>query len=173
VAISERKPFLLRIDSDLHTALARWADEELRSLNGQIEFLLNSILMEAGRLPTSRSSRALVPRPAARTPSSPRAQGRLSSSPGRQPEHASGVRRRKPPSLRAMAPRPAARKPSDTRTQVRLPTPPGRQPEHASGVQRQEPVSPQTPTPPLAARKPADEGPPPRRPNDDWDAMVD
>ena len=41
--MSERKPFLLRIDSDLYTALARWADDELRSLNGQIEFLLTAI----------------------------------------------------------------------------------------------------------------------------------
>ncbi len=35
-----RKPFLLRIDAELLDALQRWADEELRSLNGQIEYLL-------------------------------------------------------------------------------------------------------------------------------------
>jgi hypothetical protein len=94
--MAERKPFLLRIDSDLHTALARWADDELRSLNGQIEFLLNRILVEAGRSPTSL---------------------------GRQPLHASGVWKREAVSSRAPALRPAARKPSGTRIQVRLPTP--------------------------------------------------
>ncbi len=165
MAMAERKPFLLRIDSDLYTALARWADDELRSLNGQIEFLLNRILLKAGRLPTSGSSRALAPRPAARKPLSTRAQGRVSTSPGRQPREA----RREPAPSRALAPRPAARKPSGTRAQVLLPTPLGRQPREA----RREPVSAQTPTPQPAARKPVDENPPTRRPNDDWDAMVD
>jgi hypothetical protein len=173
VAITERKPFLLRIDSDLYTALARWADDELRSLNGQIEFLLNRVLAEAGRIAASGSSRAPAPRPAARKPSSTRAQARSSTSPGRQPEHASGVRRREPGSSRALAPRSAARKPSSTRAPVRLPTPLGRQPEHASGVRRREPASSQTPALQPAARKPVDETPPARRPNDDWDAMVD
>lgn len=49
--MAERKPFLLRIDSRLHDALARWASDELRSVNGQIEFLLRRALAEAGRLP--------------------------------------------------------------------------------------------------------------------------
>jgi len=47
----ERKPFLLRLDPRLHAALARWASDELRSLNGQVEFLLRRALAEAGRLP--------------------------------------------------------------------------------------------------------------------------
>lgn len=47
----ERKPFLLRIDPRIHEALQRWADDELRSLNGQIEFLLRQALAESGRLP--------------------------------------------------------------------------------------------------------------------------
>ena len=38
--MSERKAFLLRIDPAVLTALERWASDELRSLNGQIEFLL-------------------------------------------------------------------------------------------------------------------------------------
>jgi hypothetical protein len=114
VAMVERKPFLLRINSGLYAALARWADDEKRSLNGQIEFLLNRILVEAGRSPTSVSSRVLAPRPAARKPSGTRAQVRQSTS----------------ASSRARAPRPAVRKPTD-------------------------------------------ESPPSRRPNDDWDAMVD
>ena len=39
-AVAERKPFLLRIDKDVLDAVQRWADDDLRSLNGQIEFLL-------------------------------------------------------------------------------------------------------------------------------------
>ena len=45
-----RKPFLLRIDPTVLHALQGWADDELRSLNGQIEFLLRRALREAGRL---------------------------------------------------------------------------------------------------------------------------
>jgi hypothetical protein len=47
--VSERKPFLLRIDRDLLDALQRWADDELRSVNGQIEFLLRKALRDAKR----------------------------------------------------------------------------------------------------------------------------
>jgi hypothetical protein len=43
-----RKPFLLRIDSELLDALQRWADEELRSLNGQIEYVLRGALVKRG-----------------------------------------------------------------------------------------------------------------------------
>ncbi|WAP60938.1 hypothetical protein N6H00_25545 [Streptomyces sp. S465] len=42
---------LLRLDPAVHDALARWADDELRSANAQIEFLLRKALAEAGRLP--------------------------------------------------------------------------------------------------------------------------
>jgi hypothetical protein len=38
--VSERKPFLLRLPQDLHDDLRAWAEQDLRSLNGQIEFLL-------------------------------------------------------------------------------------------------------------------------------------
>ncbi len=47
--MAERKGFLLRVDSDLLDALARWAADDLRSLNGQIEFLLRRALIDAGR----------------------------------------------------------------------------------------------------------------------------
>jgi hypothetical protein len=47
--VAERKPFLLRIDRDVMDALQRWADDDLRSLNGQIEFLLRKALKEAKR----------------------------------------------------------------------------------------------------------------------------
>ena len=47
--MAEKKPFLLRIDNDVLEALQRWAADDLRSLNGQIEFLLRKALAEAGR----------------------------------------------------------------------------------------------------------------------------
>jgi hypothetical protein len=49
-AVAERRPFLLRIDPELYDALQRWAGDDLRSLNGQIEFLLRRAAAEAGRL---------------------------------------------------------------------------------------------------------------------------
>ncbi len=48
--MAERKPFLLRTDPALLDALQRWADEELRSLNGQIEYLLRQSLQREGRM---------------------------------------------------------------------------------------------------------------------------
>ena len=48
--MAERKPFLLRLDPKLHEALQKWADDELRGLNGQIEFLLRRSLIDSGRL---------------------------------------------------------------------------------------------------------------------------
>ena len=48
--MSDRKPFLLRIDREVMDALQRWADDDLRSLNGQIEFLLRKALKEAKRI---------------------------------------------------------------------------------------------------------------------------
>ena len=50
--MSERKGVLLRLDPAVHDALARWAADELRSTNAQIEFLLRRTLAEAGRLPS-------------------------------------------------------------------------------------------------------------------------
>jgi hypothetical protein len=47
----DRKQVLLRIDPAVHDALARWADDELRSVNAQIEMLLRRALTEAGRMP--------------------------------------------------------------------------------------------------------------------------
>jgi hypothetical protein len=49
--MTERKGVLLRLDPAVHDALARWASDELRSTNAQIEFLLRRALAEAGRLP--------------------------------------------------------------------------------------------------------------------------
>jgi hypothetical protein len=47
--VSGRKPFLLRVEPALLTALERWAADDLRSVNGQIEFLLREALRRAGR----------------------------------------------------------------------------------------------------------------------------
>ena len=49
--MSERKSVLLRLDPAVHDALARWAGDELRSTNAQIEFLRRRALAEAGRMP--------------------------------------------------------------------------------------------------------------------------
>ena len=49
--MAERKSISLRLDPAVHDALARWAGDDLRSANAQIEFLLRRALGEAGRLP--------------------------------------------------------------------------------------------------------------------------
>ena len=48
--MAERKPFLLRVDRDVLDAVQRWAGDDLRSLNAQIEFLLRRALRAEGRL---------------------------------------------------------------------------------------------------------------------------
>lgn len=47
----ERKPVLLRLDPAVHEALARWASDDLRSLNAHVELLLRQALAKAGRTP--------------------------------------------------------------------------------------------------------------------------
>jgi len=46
-----KKAFALRIDEKMLSALQRWADDEFRSINGQIEYLLHDALKKAGRIP--------------------------------------------------------------------------------------------------------------------------
>ena len=53
--MAERKAFLLRLDPVVHEALQRWADDELRSLNAQIEFMLRRALLDARRLPQAKA----------------------------------------------------------------------------------------------------------------------
>lgn len=58
--MAERKGFLLRIDEQVLEAMRRWADDDLRSLNGQIEFVLRRALRERGRL-NDRSASSATP----------------------------------------------------------------------------------------------------------------
>ena len=46
-----RKPFLLRMPPELYAALEKWAADELRSVNGQMEYLLAQAVKDAGRTP--------------------------------------------------------------------------------------------------------------------------
>ncbi|MFZ2753652.1 MAG: Arc family DNA-binding protein [Lysobacteraceae bacterium] len=48
--MSEKKAYPLRINAEVLSAVQRWADDELRSLNAQIEYLLRDALRKAGRL---------------------------------------------------------------------------------------------------------------------------
>ena len=59
--MAKRKEFLVRLDPQVHDALRRWADEELRSLNAQLEFLLRNALERAGRLPRGGDDEELEP----------------------------------------------------------------------------------------------------------------
>lgn len=54
--MSERKAFLLRVDPEVLAAIQRWADDDLRSLNAQIEFLLRRAAQSAGRLKEGASA---------------------------------------------------------------------------------------------------------------------
>jgi hypothetical protein len=47
--MTSRRSFLLRIDPEVLDAVQRWANDDLRSLNGQVEFLLRAALRQAGR----------------------------------------------------------------------------------------------------------------------------
>jgi hypothetical protein len=72
----ERKQVLLRLDPAVYEALARWASDELRSANSQIEFLLRRALSEAGRMPSSptplpRRGRPPKEPPTGRPPTAP------------------------------------------------------------------------------------------------------
>jgi hypothetical protein len=55
--LPERKAFLLRISPDLWESLEQWAADELRSVNGQIEFMLAQAVREAGRDKRRRARR--------------------------------------------------------------------------------------------------------------------
>ncbi|MGD8385473.1 MAG: Arc family DNA binding domain-containing protein [Lysobacterales bacterium] len=54
--MSAKKAFQLRISEDIWLAVRRWSDDELRSVNAQIEYLLRDALRRAGRLPGGKKS---------------------------------------------------------------------------------------------------------------------
>jgi hypothetical protein len=60
--VGERKPFLLRLDGALLDALRAWAEDDLRSLNGQIEFVLREALKKKGRLKEEPPQPGVPPR---------------------------------------------------------------------------------------------------------------
>ncbi len=55
--MSEQKSFLLRLPKPLLDAYQKWAEDELRSLNGQLEYILRNALKEEGRLPKAESGK--------------------------------------------------------------------------------------------------------------------
>jgi hypothetical protein len=48
--MAEKKKFLLRLDESVHAALEKWAADDLRSVNSQIEYLLTDLLKKTGRI---------------------------------------------------------------------------------------------------------------------------
>jgi hypothetical protein len=65
--MSERRQVLLRVDPAVHDAITRWANDEFRSVNAQIEVLLRRALSDAGRLPKQAAPLPKRGRPRART----------------------------------------------------------------------------------------------------------
>jgi hypothetical protein len=63
--VSNREAFLLRIDPRVLDAIRRWADDDLRSVNGQVEFLLRQALVKAGRWKEAPRSESQKPEPGA------------------------------------------------------------------------------------------------------------
>lgn len=53
--MSEKKKFLLRIDSNVYAALEKWAADDLRSINAQIEYLLTDLLKKNNRIKATNS----------------------------------------------------------------------------------------------------------------------
>lgn len=62
-----KKNFILRISEDAYNALARWAEDEFRSMNGQMEMILDKALRESGRLHKNRTARPTKEEKPART----------------------------------------------------------------------------------------------------------
>ena len=52
--MAKKKPFVLRLDPEIMSAIEKWAADEFRSSNGQLEWLVNKALKDAGRLPKKK-----------------------------------------------------------------------------------------------------------------------
>lgn len=61
--MAEKKKFLLRIDGNVYAALEKWAADDLRSINAQIEYLLTDILKKNARFKTDASLENILPKP--------------------------------------------------------------------------------------------------------------
>ena len=57
MAAKEKKSFVLRLDAQMYEALERWAGDEFRSVNGQMEWLIAKALKDAGRLPKMKEKK--------------------------------------------------------------------------------------------------------------------
>jgi len=54
--MAKKKPFALRVDEDLMAALEKWAADEFRSVNGQLEWIIDRALKDAGRSPKTKKA---------------------------------------------------------------------------------------------------------------------
>jgi hypothetical protein len=52
--MNKKKSFVLRLNSDMYDALEKWAADEFRSTNGQLEYIISDALLKAGRKPKER-----------------------------------------------------------------------------------------------------------------------
>ncbi len=59
--MSSKKAFALRVSDEIFAAVQRWADDDLRSVNGQIEYLLRESLRASGRLPPAKHQEGPAP----------------------------------------------------------------------------------------------------------------
>ncbi len=54
--MSEKKSFIIRINQEVYTALEKWATDEFRSVNGQMEYLLTNALKSSGRIKKNKNN---------------------------------------------------------------------------------------------------------------------
>jgi hypothetical protein len=52
--MTKKKPFVLRIDPEVMKAIEKWAADEFRSVNGQLEWIITKVLKEEGRVPSNK-----------------------------------------------------------------------------------------------------------------------
>jgi hypothetical protein len=52
--MTKKKPFVLRIDPEVMKAIEKWASDEFRSVNGQLEWIITKVLKEEGRVPSKK-----------------------------------------------------------------------------------------------------------------------
>lgn len=55
--VADKKNFVLRLDEDVYKALEKWATDEFRSVNGQLEWLIDAALKKAGRKPAKQDKK--------------------------------------------------------------------------------------------------------------------